>query len=691
MKFFSFASIIFSLFIPMDVFAQDALGVRVDIAVIGKATRDSISLRWAPSLFSTWKAGNELGYHMERYTIVRNGRSLDTPEKLILTTSPLKPFPETAWEPLVRIDKYAAIAAQALFGDRFEINFQQSDVFQIANKVKENEQRFAFALFCADVSLPIAQASGLFFTDHQVRVGEKYLYRVAVYQSTDTLQGSIYVSPDEIETIPKPDGLKVTFQDESASLQWDRSRFFSFTAYSIERSTDGKNFSVISDVPLVTVSPTTKESPYEFFTDSLPDINQEYFYRIKGITPFGEHSQPSEVVSGKGVALVNENPNVIEGENINNQSILIHWVFPQESEKAISGFAIERSNNPKAGFNRLNTELLEQGTRSYNDDLPDQINYYKVIAQGLDGKQYSSSIYLIQLIDSIPPAIPIGLKAIVDESGHVQLSWIPNIDGDLYGYRIYRANYNQEELFQITTEPILNANYTDKVNLNTLNESIYYSVMAVDRNQNHSLLSEKLKLTLPDKVNPQPPVFFPIRNESSGVTLEWTPSSSPDVIRYDVYRKRTNEMEWLRIKLVDANSDSIFHFSDTTNTNGLKSNYTVVAVDRSGLESVPAQAVIGMKITNTHLPKIKWEKPVIQRDKRQIELAWHYAQQGISTYRIYRSKGQEAMILHKTISASLSKFIDTSLTVGDRYTYKIMAVSEDGRKSVLSENIVIHY
>src|SRR5690349_20420312 len=98
MKFFSFVSIIFSLYIPTNVFAQDSLGFRADIVVIGRAMRDSISLRWAPSLFSTWKAGNELGYHIERHTIIRNGHSLDSPEKLILTSAPLKPFPEPAWE-----------------------------------------------------------------------------------------------------------------------------------------------------------------------------------------------------------------------------------------------------------------------------------------------------------------------------------------------------------------------------------------------------------------------------------------------------------------------------------------------------------------------------------------------------------------------------------------------------------------
>src|SRR6478609_488298 len=97
MKAFVFIFISGILVAQTKVSAQDSLSMHEGIAVLARASRDSISLRWAPFLFSTWEAGNSLGYTIERYTIVRNGFLLDTPERLTLTNVPLKPFPEEAW------------------------------------------------------------------------------------------------------------------------------------------------------------------------------------------------------------------------------------------------------------------------------------------------------------------------------------------------------------------------------------------------------------------------------------------------------------------------------------------------------------------------------------------------------------------------------------------------------------------
>ena len=121
------------------------------IAVRARPSVDSITLRWAPLNFNVWRAANLNGYRVERYVLARNGSLLPKAEKSILTHA-LKPLAESAWEPLVKADRYGAIAAQALFGTRFEVDLKQSDVFTIVNKVHENEQRFAFALFSADMS-----------------------------------------------------------------------------------------------------------------------------------------------------------------------------------------------------------------------------------------------------------------------------------------------------------------------------------------------------------------------------------------------------------------------------------------------------------------------------------------------------------------------------------------------------------
>jgi hypothetical protein len=77
---------------------------------------DSILLRWAPTDKEIWKLGNQYGYVVERYTILRKGELTDDKARLLLTPTPLQPAPIEIWEPH-EDEKYAAIAAQCIFGE----------------------------------------------------------------------------------------------------------------------------------------------------------------------------------------------------------------------------------------------------------------------------------------------------------------------------------------------------------------------------------------------------------------------------------------------------------------------------------------------------------------------------------------------------------------------------------------------
>src|SRR5690606_22329787 len=104
----------------------------------------------------------------------------------------------------------------------------------------------------------------------------------------------------------------------------------------------------------------------------------------------------------------------------------------------------------------------------------------------------------------------------------------------------------------------------DTVNLNTLNESVYYQVMAVDHNQNHSSLSSMLRVSLPDLVPPQPPVFHPVHSDEGGVTLSWVNSASEDVIQYALYRKSVKESKWKNIAMIRRHDDDTLKYTDKT-------------------------------------------------------------------------------------------------------------------------------
>jgi uncharacterized protein len=658
------------------------------IAISARPAADSMTLRWAPLNYKTWRAGNTNGYRVERYALMRNGALLPRPEKSILHPS-IHPVPEAEWESLVKTDKYAAIAAQALFGDRFEIDLKQSDVFSIVNKVRENEQRFAFALFSADMSPVVAKACGLWFVDKTVKEGEKYLYRVVI-NTLDSLRGSIFIGPDQPYFLSPPRELKAKFEGQIVSLKWHKDHSSLYTAYVLERSEDGRIFHPLSSSPMVTVSPTEEDdTQYEYAIDSVKDLSATYYYRVFGITPFGERSPASNVVSGTTTRPVSQAPYISTIDNLDNSKLILHWTFPEADSNAIAGFQIERSSSAKAAFLSLTENLIRPRERSFTDNDPGLVNYYRVTAHGLDGQLYPSHIFFAQLIDSIPPTAPAGLQSWVSDEGTVTLSWQPNSEKDMYGYRVYMSYHKSEELAQITAAPIATSSFIDSVNLNTLNEKIYYSVMAIDKNQNHSDLSALLEVTLPDVVAPQRPVFHSVESDSVGVFLHWIRGGSEDIVQYQLYRKIEQKAEWKHVTTIDAKTDSAYHYLDKNAAVGKPCCYTIVALDEAGLESVPASPVCGIKSASL-LPAITWKKPKINREENNITLGWMHRLPNVQSFKIYRSVDQQKPILFGIVKGNQSELQDTMIP-GRSYRYRIISLFEDGNKSLLSEELEFRY
>lgn len=657
------------------------------IAVMARPSVDSVILRWAPVNFNVWRLGNENGYRVERYVLARNERLLSLPEKEVLQPS-IRPLPEAQWADIARDNRYGAIAAQAMFGDRFEVDLKQSDVFTIVDKVKENDQRFAFALFSADMSLMVARASGLSFTDRNVRKGEKYLYRVVI-NSLDSLRGNVFLGADDPYVLPKPQGLKADFGEKLVSLRWEKNQNVYYSAFDLERSTDGEHFAPVSDTPLVTVSPLAQqETRHEYAVDTLKDLAVTYYYRVRGITPFGEQSAPSDIVSGRGTRSVQQPPFIISTENRNNSSLHLNWDFPHDNDNAIKGFTVERSSTPDNSFLILTPELLSPPTREYTDNAPGQVNYYKVTAIGLNDETYSSHAYFAQLIDSLPPVFPTQLQGRIDEKGTVMLTWKKNTEQDIYGYRVYKAFQKSEEPAQVTSAPIAANTFEDHVDLNTLNDAVYYRIMAIDRNQNHSALSEILEVKLPDKVKPQPPVFLPFESNSSGVSLRWIAGASKDIARYAIYRKENEADEWQRVAMIPGGDKAVFQFTDDSALPGHTALYTAVAIDHAGLESEPADPVIATR-TNSLGDAVTWRKAQVNREENTITLRWQYIPP-VASFRIFRAIDHHGLLLVTTIPGHDNEFTDV-MKPGRHYEYRIMAVFDDGHKSRLSENLNYQY
>lgn len=150
----------------------------VKVLAIHKSSKNLI--RWATTTPSSFLKGVKYGYKIERYTFYRDGVRLSVPEKKILSTSAILPKPLEQWEQLVNEDDYAAILAQSLYGESFNVEGGSGEdaLLQIINKSRESEQRFVFGLFAADMNFKAALMAGLGYIDENIKANEDYFYKI---------------------------------------------------------------------------------------------------------------------------------------------------------------------------------------------------------------------------------------------------------------------------------------------------------------------------------------------------------------------------------------------------------------------------------------------------------------------------------------------------------------------------------
>jgi hypothetical protein len=248
---------------------------------------------------------------------------------------------------------------------------------------------------------------------------------------------------------------------------------------------------------------------------------------------------------------------------------------------------------------------------------------------------------------------------------------------------VYRAFHQSEEPAQITESPLTTLTFEDHVDLNTLNENIFYSVMAIDRSQNHSDLSEALKVKLPDKVKPLPPVILPVTVTRNGIRLSWTPGGSEDIARYLIYRKGQGDDGWLLVNTIDASRDSAYTFVDDKAPYGTRNIYTVVSVDDAGLQSEPSHPVSAVRPSRLRQP-IKWKKLQVNPEENLITVSWEYQEPGVAAFKIIRATNDLPPILLSTVPGDKFEYMD-KLIPGNTYGYRIIVEFENGEKSLVSE------
>ncbi|UOB17068.1 fibronectin type III domain-containing protein [Abyssalbus ytuae] len=654
----------------------------VKIIVKARAKEGKVMLRWGVNEKYAWKYGNTYGYSIERVTILRDGKPLLKPERKILTGGPVKPKPLQEWESIASTNDMAAVAAQAIYGEDFEVNDEEnsSPVMQVVLESEELDRRFGFSMFAIDQDFTAAQYAGLGLVDTDVKTNEKYLYNIKSAIPEDLMKiepSGIFISPSEEEELPKPVDFAGYYYNNAFVLVWEYDLLQEYyTSYDLQRSEDGITFKTLNKTPITKLADTGFSGIS--YTDSIPQFGKNYWYRITGRSLFDEKSEPSEALQLIAFEELQATPVFEENVILSDTEVQLRWSFPEQEAWKVQKFDLLRSDKAVGPYDVVVGDI-DAKARNYRYKKLKPVNYFKLKAYGTGGDTQTSPNNMVQPIDSVPPVKPVGLEGTIDSLGLVKLTWAQNNEPDLKGYKIFRADRPGQEFTLLGKYSINKLFYTDTINLRSFNPKVFYKIMAIDHRYNESEYSEVLALNRPDKIPPTSPVFDSYKLSPDGVLLQWTKSSSDDVAREIIYRKNMNTPGtevWE--KVYETQNDTLHRYMDKNVIPGTKYFYTMVAIDNAGLESNPSPPLSVSAIGQLVAQGVKGLYASVDRENKLITLAWRLNITNAHELLLYKKEEGQPYTLYQTIEPDQKLFTDTKLYPNTTYGYGVKVVFKDG-------------
>lgn len=657
------------------------------INLITSVKKDSIILRWGINAPQSWNTIRNSGFWLER-TIIPKDTTEAVPKFERLSKDPIKPLNQEQWKLRFKDQSKTAAMAQTLLYSDIESAIKTGvSPEQIVQQDRDQSMRLGFTLLLADQDFEVAKAIGLGFSDTNIQSDIKYLYRVyPANKMEETYVDTAYILVDssEPDILPVMRIPAIEIGDQKITLKWRSNEKTGFTAYHIERATGNSNrYERLNDAPYIKLNSNRIDNDWVIYTDSVPNYSP-FTYRIIGITPFGELSEPSQGITIQARDLTPPSvPFITKVKEVQNQQMSIEWLLP-DSSSDLSFFKIVKSNSNEGVYETI-SEKVDKNTRVFIDKSKTGFKgaYYKIQAYDTAGNYAQSLPFYGMLTDSFPPSIPVDLRGFIDTNSVVHLNWKQGNEPDLMGYRVYFANSPDHEFSVLTSHVISDTAYNDTIQKRTLTKHIYYSIAAVDFNYNHSKMSPWVKIRRLDVIPPDAPVFKNVEVQDSSVHLAWHNSSSDDVAEHVLLRKIAGEQDYIQLATWKGYPGKC-EYVDKQVAPKTFYEYAMIAVDSSSLKSELSPKLSVRTFDRGIRVPIETIKVTYDLNKKRNVIEWDYNAKGEYSFLLYRSYQNFGLTKYARIEGNKNEFSDNDLLGKGEYTYAIKVIYKDGGESPLS-------
>lgn len=650
-------------------------------------------IRWEPRSTKEWSSSLMNGYSVKVYDL-QGGKESLVQEAL------LKPADSTAFLQLMQGQKdtlwqnfYLGAKDLLYYNDALSDELKQVMVSDDGKSPADTEDilefRMGFLLYTLTYDFKLSELAGL---GYEFQVKEGHNYRVVVQTGSYAPFEYQFVTPF-LYSEPIPE-LLGKFGDKEVALKWRtrefRKRYF---GYFLEQSPNGFTYEPVNSLPYVNVFDTSsfQESPLQFIEEKLPlPINyKDFWFRIKGFDYFGHTTAANTVVMGHGYDRIKMNPIVNLADQTENNEARISWTVPHDLNRLIKAFEISRCDSIDGIYNTI-VEGIPATQREIKIPMISTHNYYRVVIVPKDGDKIMSLPVFIMGMDTIPPAVPSNIKAVIDTTGVVHLSWDKNLESDFRGYKVFWSNFKEDEFSLLTNSPIPDNIYIDTIDLRTPNEKVFYKLISLDTRNNRSAFSEIIELQRPDILEPTAPALHRAKVSRDSVFLLFDCSHSDDVVRYDVYRKEIGiDEQWQLLSSFDTSACGL-PFIDTKLTPLSTYAYTIIAIDDADLESIPSQPATAYIREFEYPDWITNIKQKVDVSKKSYELSWEYSDPSeISELIIYSGTSPDKMIMYQVLDNKTRTLVETDGKAGETYYFYLRPILRNGRQAKYSDLISI--
>ena len=355
----------------------------------------------------------------------------------------------------------------------------------------------------------------------------------------------------------------------------------------------------------------------------------------------------------------------------------------------VGGYVIERSDARDGPFERI-AALAGRATTAYVDEgasapgrpegeepeasLGDEsTRFYRVRAFSADGRVASAASQVVAATTSPLPAPPEGLRAYSRQPRQVPLSWRAAPDPNTALYVVERSPTSGGPF-----EPVAeirgryNTVHVDR-RLGDL-RVFYYRVSAVNSAGGRGEPTQPVRAVT--KPEPLPPLGLHVAERRLGANqLSWDTNVEKDLVEYQLLRIREGADAPELVASVPVDTTSA---EDSGVAAGESVAYTVIARDRDGLESDPAQPISveseGYGLSARVTPE-------------GVELDWNSRKaEGFRNTRVHSRRGWRRS---EIAFVDGSRYLDRDVEPGHRYRYTVTLERADSTQAPTSEPIEV--